>query len=113
MFRLCENLPQAITYIKQARAPGQRHLFRSVGMLPQGEVRIGPDLATNPALHMTREMEDPREQLKMCCQFMICKLCFEDHITWAEGSKMRRHIKEFSNEAHLLVLVLISPSGKP
>ncbi|CAE7555694.1 IMP3 [Symbiodinium sp. CCMP2456] len=58
--RLCENLPQAITYIKQ------------------GEVRIGPDLATNPALHVTREMED--------------------HITWAEGSKMRRHIKEFSNE---------------
>ena len=23
----------------------------------------------------------------------------KDHITWAEGSKMRRHIKEFSNEA--------------
>lgn len=36
-------------------------------------------MVTNPALHVTREMED--------------------HITWSEGSKMRRHIKEFSNEA--------------
>ena len=31
-------------------------------MLPQGEVRIGPDLATNPALHVTREMEDLGEK---------------------------------------------------
>mmetsp|Transcript_24223 Transcript_24223/g.45761 ORF Transcript_24223/g.45761 Transcript_24223/m.45761 type:complete len:184 (-) Transcript_24223:100-651(-) len=59
--KFCETLPQAISYIKQ------------------GEIRIGPDLATNPALHVTREMED--------------------HITWSEGSKMRRHIKEFSKEA--------------
>ncbi|CAJ1431448.1 unnamed protein product [Effrenium voratum] len=59
--KFCETLDNAITYIKQ------------------GEIRIGPDLVTNPALHVTREMED--------------------HITWAEGSKMRRHIKEFSNQA--------------
>ncbi|CAK9022918.1 unnamed protein product [Durusdinium trenchii] len=59
--KLCQDLPQAIKYIKQ------------------GEIRIGPDVVTNPALHVTREMED--------------------HITWAEGSKMRRQIKEFSNEA--------------
>eukprot|EP00931_Biecheleriopsis_adriatica_P108311 TRINITY_DN82625_c0_g1_i1.p1 TRINITY_DN82625_c0_g1~~TRINITY_DN82625_c0_g1_i1.p1 ORF type:complete len:193 (+),score=55.42 TRINITY_DN82625_c0_g1_i1:30-581(+) len=59
--KFCENLTQAVTYIKQ------------------GEIRIGPEIVSNPALHVTREMED--------------------HITWAEGSKMRRHVKEFSNEA--------------
>ena len=26
--------------------------------LLQGEIRVGPDLVTNPALHVTREMED-------------------------------------------------------
>lgn len=24
----------------------------------KGEIRVGPDLVTNPALHLTREMED-------------------------------------------------------
>ena len=44
-----------------------------------GHVRIGPDLCKNPQLHVTREMED--------------------HITWAEGSKIKRHVKDFKNEA--------------
>mmetsp|Transcript_78776 Transcript_78776/g.218975 ORF Transcript_78776/g.218975 Transcript_78776/m.218975 type:complete len:184 (+) Transcript_78776:72-623(+) len=58
--RFCENLTEAITYIKQ------------------GHFRIGPDIVSNPALHVTRDMED--------------------HITWAEGSKVKRHIKEFNDE---------------
>eukprot|EP00933_Yihiella_yeosuensis_P072609 TRINITY_DN81049_c0_g1_i1.p1 TRINITY_DN81049_c0_g1~~TRINITY_DN81049_c0_g1_i1.p1 ORF type:complete len:184 (+),score=34.27 TRINITY_DN81049_c0_g1_i1:64-615(+) len=58
--RYCQTLTQAITLIKQ------------------GEIRIGPDVVSNPAMHVTREMED--------------------HITWAEGSKMRRAVKDFKNE---------------
>eukprot|EP00913_Durusdinium_trenchii_P017056 g16040.t1 len=42
--KLCQDLPQAIKYIKQ------------------GEIRIGPDVVTNPALHVTREMEDWRSE---------------------------------------------------
>merc|ERR1711862_441795 len=46
--------------------------------IEQGHIRVGPDIVNNPACHVTRDMED--------------------HITWAEGSKIKRHIKEFNNE---------------
>mmetsp|Transcript_27435 Transcript_27435/g.64076 ORF Transcript_27435/g.64076 Transcript_27435/m.64076 type:complete len:184 (+) Transcript_27435:77-628(+) len=59
--RFCENLKSAVKFVQQ------------------GHIRIGPDLCTNPALHVTRDMED--------------------HITWAEGSKIKRHVKEFQDNA--------------
>ena len=40
--------------------------------IEQGQIRVGPDVVRNPALHVTRDMED--------------------HITWADGSKILRHI---------------------
>jgi U3 small nucleolar ribonucleoprotein protein IMP3 len=55
--RFCETLTQAVTFIRQ------------------GHIRIGPDVVTNPALHVTRDMED--------------------HITWAEGSKVKRQVQTF------------------
>mmetsp|Transcript_9802 Transcript_9802/g.17729 ORF Transcript_9802/g.17729 Transcript_9802/m.17729 type:complete len:184 (-) Transcript_9802:108-659(-) len=55
--KFCENLKAAVKFVQQ------------------GHIRIGPDLCTNPALHVTRDMED--------------------HITWAEGSKIKRHVKDF------------------
>eukprot|EP00927_Polykrikos_kofoidii_P049012 TRINITY_DN43162_c0_g1_i1.p2 TRINITY_DN43162_c0_g1~~TRINITY_DN43162_c0_g1_i1.p2 ORF type:complete len:184 (+),score=43.29 TRINITY_DN43162_c0_g1_i1:70-621(+) len=50
---------------------------QAVEMVKQGQFRVGPDIVSNPALHVTRDMED--------------------HLTWAEGSKIKRHIKEFND----------------
>ena len=47
-------------------------------LVEAGHIRLGPDLVTNPAVHITREMAD--------------------HLTWAEGSSMKRKICEFRNE---------------
>lgn len=58
--KFCENLKQAVTFIEQ------------------GHFRVGPDVATNPALHVTREMED--------------------HITWAEGSSIKRKVQNFKDQ---------------
>mmetsp|Transcript_117626 Transcript_117626/g.379665 ORF Transcript_117626/g.379665 Transcript_117626/m.379665 type:complete len:184 (-) Transcript_117626:97-648(-) len=58
--KFCETLAQAATYVQQ------------------GHFRIGPDVVSNPALHVTRSMED--------------------HITWAEGSAIKRHIKDFTDQ---------------
>ncbi|CEM05395.1 unnamed protein product [Vitrella brassicaformis CCMP3155] len=56
--KFCENLKQAVGYIEQ------------------GHVRVGPDVVKNPALHVTRDMED--------------------HITWAQGSAIKRHVSRFN-----------------
>ena len=93
--RICPKLSR--TSSRQCRIKVLRMFFLANQMLPKGEVRIGPDLVTNPALHVTREMEDIFfVDIAESCHHSIRN---EDHITWAEGSKMRRHIKEFSNEA--------------
>eukprot|EP00415_Alexandrium_ostenfeldii_P004204 UN4204 len=59
--RFCQSVSQAVTWIQQ------------------GHFRIGPDVVSNPAVHITREMED--------------------HITWAEGSKIKRTVRNFNEEA--------------
>lgn len=58
--KFCEKLQEAVTYIEQ------------------GHFRIGPDVVNNPAMHVTRDMED--------------------HIHWSEGSAIKRTIKEFNEE---------------
>lgn len=58
--KFCENLKQA------------------VGFIEQGHFRMGPDLVTNPAIHVTREMED--------------------HITWSEGSAIKRKVQNFKDQ---------------
>lgn len=54
------------------------NLKDSVKLIEQGHIRIGPNIITNPAYHVSREMED--------------------HITWAEGSKVKSIMKKFNNE---------------
>eukprot|EP00397_Hematodinium_sp_SG-2012_P027032 GEMP01028375.1.p1 GENE.GEMP01028375.1~~GEMP01028375.1.p1 ORF type:complete len:183 (+),score=27.71 GEMP01028375.1:76-624(+) len=44
----------------------------------QGHVRVGPEVVSNPAMHVTRAMED--------------------HITWSQGSKIQRHVKNYNDE---------------
>lgn len=44
----------------------------------QGHVRMGPEIVTNPAMHVTRQMGD--------------------HIAWAEGSSIKRTVRKFHNE---------------
>jgi len=53
-------------------------LHNAEKFIRQGHVRIGPNVVTNPAMHITRDMED--------------------HITWSEGSKIKRHVRQFNDE---------------
>jgi len=53
-------------------------LKTAVSLVEQGQVRLGPDVVKDPALHITRDMAD--------------------HISWSQGSRIRRHIKEFRDE---------------
>jgi len=52
-------------------------LHQAVAFIEHGHIRVGPDVVNNPALHVTREMQD--------------------HIQWAQGSKIQRHVKEFND----------------
>lgn len=45
--------------------------------IEQGHVRIGPNLITDPAMLVTKNMED--------------------YLTWADGSKIKRRIQEYRN----------------
>lgn len=54
------------------------NIEHAISMIEGGHIRVGPDLVTNSAVHVTREMAD--------------------NITWAEGSSMKRKIREFRNE---------------
>merc|ERR1712217_967798 len=53
-------------------------LHEAVTIIQQGHIRIGPNVVTNPAMHTTRDMEDV--------------------ITWAQGSKIGRRVKEFNDQ---------------
>lgn len=44
-------------------------------MIEQGQVRVGPELVTDPAMLVTRDMED--------------------YVTWVDSSKIRRRIAEY------------------
>lgn len=50
----------------------------AVALIEQGHVSIGPDVVANPAVHVTREMED--------------------NIKWSQGSKIKRHTMKYQNE---------------
>eukprot|EP00428_Durinskia_dybowskii_P043404 CAMPEP_0170281678 /NCGR_PEP_ID=MMETSP0116_2-20130129/40859_1 /TAXON_ID=400756 /ORGANISM="Durinskia baltica, Strain CSIRO CS-38" /LENGTH=191 /DNA_ID=CAMNT_0010533021 /DNA_START=76 /DNA_END=648 /DNA_ORIENTATION=- len=64
---------------------------QAVQYIEQGHFRIGPDLVTNPALHVTRDMQD--------------------HLTWAEGSKIKRQVKEFNDQDDDLTSWAIEPAS--
>lgn len=50
----------------------------AVSLIEQGHVSIGPDVVSNPCIHVTREMED--------------------NIKWSVGSKVKRHTMKFQNQ---------------
>ncbi|XP_062920944.1 U3 small nucleolar ribonucleoprotein protein IMP3 [Mobula hypostoma] len=58
--RMAQNLRTAITFIEQ------------------GHIRIGPEVVTDPAFLVTRNMED--------------------FITWVDSSKIKRHVMEYNEE---------------
>jgi U3 small nucleolar ribonucleoprotein protein IMP3 len=58
--KFCEKVSQADKYVRQ------------------GHVRIGPDVVTDPATLVTKEMED--------------------FIGWAHGSKIREHVKKYNDD---------------
>mmetsp|Transcript_118987 Transcript_118987/g.379429 ORF Transcript_118987/g.379429 Transcript_118987/m.379429 type:complete len:184 (-) Transcript_118987:54-605(-) len=55
-----------------------QQLHQAVAFIQQGHITVGPDVVSNPALHITREMED--------------------HISWAKGSKIKRHVEVFNDK---------------
>ena len=50
----------------------------AVSYVEQGHIRVGPHLVTDPCYLVTRNMED--------------------FITWADGSKIKRHVMEYNDE---------------
>jgi U3 small nucleolar ribonucleoprotein protein IMP3 len=58
--KMCEHLPQAMDYVRQ------------------GHVRIGPRVALDPAVLVTRKMED--------------------FVTWVDDSKIRQKVLKFNDE---------------
>ncbi|XP_067846904.1 U3 small nucleolar ribonucleoprotein protein IMP3 [Heptranchias perlo] len=58
--RMAQNLKTAITFIEQ------------------GHVRVGPEVITDPAFLMTRNMED--------------------FVTWVDSSKIKQHVMEYNEE---------------
>jgi len=56
--KYCENLKEAITFIEQ------------------GQIRIGPEIITDPAYHVTRSMED--------------------FITWVDNSKIKKKVLAYN-----------------
>ena len=58
--RMAQNLKTAITFIEQ------------------GHVRVGPDIVTDPAFLVTRNMED--------------------FVTWVDSSKIKQHVMNYNDE---------------
>ena len=71
---LCSRrLPTLMVKLKMAQK-----MADAVKFIKDGHVTIGPKIITDPALLVTRN--------------------FEDHITWAPHSKIRKNIAEFNNK---------------
>lgn len=58
--RMAQNLKTAITFIEQ------------------GHVRVGPEIITDPAFLITRNMED--------------------FVTWVDSSKIKQHVMNYNDE---------------
>lgn len=58
--RMCENLKEAATFVEQ------------------GHVRVGPDTVTDPAYHVTRDLED--------------------YVTWVDTSKIKRKVMAYNDK---------------
>lgn len=57
--KMCETLKEAATFIEQ------------------GHIRVGPDTVTDPAFHVTKEMED--------------------FVTWVDTSKIKRKVMQYND----------------
>ena len=75
------RLPVVMVRLRMAES-----LKQAVGYIEQGQIRLGPEVARIPALHVTRSMED--------------------HITWSDGSKIKRNIKASAEEVDDFDLLL-------
>lgn len=54
------------------------HLREAVTYIEQGHVRVGPETVTDPAFHVTRNMED--------------------FVTWVDSSKIKRKVLAYNEE---------------
>ncbi|EDO05820.2 putative U3 small nnucleolar ribonucleoprotein IMP3 [Babesia bovis T2Bo] len=78
---LCERLSASVFCRRRlATVLVQRkfceHLKQAVTYIEQGHIRVGLDVVNIPAYHVTRELED--------------------HITWAQGSKIKEKVVDFT-----------------
>uniref|UniRef100_A0A1A8ETA3 U3 small nucleolar ribonucleoprotein protein IMP3 n=1 Tax=Nothobranchius korthausae TaxID=1143690 RepID=A0A1A8ETA3_9TELE len=55
-----------------------QNLKMAVGFIQQGHVRVGPDVVTDPAFLVTRNMED--------------------FVTWVDSSKIKQHVMNYNEE---------------
>lgn len=67
------RLPVVLTSLKFCEKVSEADKY-----VQQGNVRVGPDVITNPAMLVTREMED--------------------FVGWAHGSKIQAHVKKYNDQ---------------
>jgi U3 small nucleolar ribonucleoprotein protein IMP3 len=65
----------ATVLVKQKFA---EHLKEAVTYIEQGHVRVGPETVTDPAFHVTRNMED--------------------FVTWVDSSKIKRKVLAYNEQ---------------
>lgn len=72
--RFCQRrLPVVMVSLKMAQ-----NLKESITLIEQGHVRVGPEIITDPAFLVTRNMED--------------------YVTWVDSSKIKAHVQDFNDE---------------
>ncbi|KAK5650850.1 hypothetical protein RI129_001879 [Pyrocoelia pectoralis] len=62
--------------VVMVRSKMAENIKSAVKLIEQGHVRIGPELVTDPALLVTRTLED--------------------FVTWVDSSKIRKHVSEYN-----------------
>lgn len=67
------RLPVVMVRLRMAQT-----LTDAVSFVEQGQVRVGPNLVTDPAFLVTRSMED--------------------YVTWVDSSKINRTIQQYNNK---------------
>jgi U3 small nucleolar ribonucleoprotein protein IMP3 len=67
------RLPVVMARLKMAQS-----LTEATTYIEQGQIRVGPEIVTDPAFLVTRNLED--------------------FVTWTDGSKIRRHIMQYNDQ---------------
>lgn len=121
--RMAQNLKTAITFIQQGRIlqsvclSGVCYSRENAGRLvvflnTLTDVRVGPDIVTDPAFLVTRSVfslvynvwHPPQfvyKNQQHCLKLCLCFRNMEDFVTWVDSSKIKQHVLNYNDEVRL------------